>query len=98
MINETIRQYAGILSAKEIGGKVGISENAVYKRAQNMGLSLQRYAQNHPRAIAPDEQVRAAQILYDHGGFSVTKIRFLVVVLSEVHQDTVQGRVERRYR
>lgn len=97
-INKVIEQHAGILSAKEIGEMVGITEKAVYHRAQTMGLSLRRLGQYHQGAKIPDEIVRAAQVLYDHGGIPPSKLKTLLVGLGKTSESTIWAWVDGRNR
>jgi len=88
-INRLISEEAGKLSAKQMSKQCGISENAIYKRAQTLGLSLQRKGQYHPGSKVSDKVVKAAQILYDHGGLVPGKIKDLLFELEGVPENTI---------
>ena len=97
-VKQIIRTYAGQLSAEQIGELVGLSAKAVHHRAQGLGISLQRRGEHHPGASVPDAAVRAAQVLYDHGGYRPEQIKTLIVGLQDVSKNTIWAWLDGRNR
>ncbi|EPF6559518.1 hypothetical protein KY218_000602 [Serratia marcescens] len=62
-----LRKYAGKLSAAEIGELFGLSTKTIYRLAQNTGISLQRYGDNHHSAKVSSNDVELCRALYEEG-------------------------------
>ncbi|MGO3396561.1 MAG: hypothetical protein ACTINL_08670 [Serratia proteamaculans] len=62
-----LRKHAGKLSAAEIGKLFGLSTKTIYRLAQNTGISLQRYGENHASAKIPNNDVELCRALCEEG-------------------------------
>lgn len=62
-----LRKHAGKLSAAEIGELFGLRTKTIYRLAQNTGISLQRYGENHHSAKVSSNDVELCHALYEEG-------------------------------
>lgn len=66
-INETIKRMAGKVPSSTIAVVVGLSPNAVRKRARRIGISLMCTGENHHLATHSNKSVAEARSLHDLG-------------------------------
>lgn len=66
-INSTIKRMAGKVPSPTIAVVVGLSPNAVRKRAARLGVSLMCTGENHHLATHSNKSVAEARVLFELG-------------------------------
>ena len=70
---DTIKQFAGIKTAEEIGLMIGRTKHAIYRKASYMDVSLKKIGEDHYKAKLSNLQVEMINSLF-MGGFKSHEI------------------------
>lgn len=88
--DDALREWAGTMSAEQIGAILGRPKNGVHSRVEKLGLDGRLWGENHWRAKLPNLQAAAVGILYD-GGLTTNEIHRLLTEPVEISRAQVMA-------